>query len=188
MSNQLPHLEQAARAAHTAIGAHEKAAAEKALQAGAALVEAKSLVKHGQWKIWLAGTGIPERSAQRYMALARGGLKSAIVADLGLAEAARLAGLGHRLWPEDDQVHHAEGVEENHVAEAIWLRQADGSITYAARHVIGWESALCVQYPSITQPWLLGLFHDGFPSLAGPIRCLSPEDSAAVINRIEAGL
>ncbi len=188
MSNRLPHLEQAARAAHTAIGAHEKAAAERALQAGAALVEAKSLVKHGQWKIWLAGTGIPERSAQRYMALARGGLKSAIVADLGLAEAARLAGVGHRLWPGDDWVHHAEGVEEDHVAEAIWLRQADGSITYAARHVIGSEPALCVQYPSITQPWLLGLFHDGFPSLAGPIQYLSPVDSAAVINRVEAGL
>ena len=188
MSNRLPHLEDAARSAHTAIGTHEKAAAEKALQAGAALIEAKPLVKHGQWKSWLAGTGIPERSAQRYMALARGGLKSAIVADLGLAEAARLAGLGYRLWPGDDRIHHAEGVEEDHVAEAIWLRQADGSIMYTARHVIGSEPAVCVQYPSITKPWLLGLFHDGFPSLGGQIRCLSSEDAEVVINRIEAGL
>jgi hypothetical protein len=187
MSNRLPHLEASARAAHKAVGAHDKAAATKALEAGAALVEAKALVRHGEWKSWLSGTGIPERSAQRYMALTRGGLESAIVADLGVAEASRLAGLGNRFWPGDDRVLHAEGVEEDHVAEAIWLRQADGSVTYAARHVIGREPVLYVQYPSISKPWLLGLFHDGFPSLAGQIQHLSLEDAAAVINRIKAG-
>lgn len=188
MSNRLPHLEASARAVHKAIGAHEKAAATKGLEAGAALVEAKALVRHGEWKSWLSGTGIPERSAQRYMALTRGGLESAIVADTGVAEASRLAGLGNRFWPGDDRVLHAEGVEEDHVAEAIWLRQADGSVTYAARHVIGREPALYVQYPSISKPWLLGLFHDGFPSLAGQIQHLSLEDAAAVSNRIKAGL
>jgi NAD(P)-dependent dehydrogenase (short-subunit alcohol dehydrogenase family) len=66
---------------------------------------------------------------------------------LGVAEASRLAGLGNRFWPGDDRVLNAEGVEEDHVAEAIWLRQADGSVTYAARHMIGRKPALCVQYP-----------------------------------------
>lgn len=187
MSNRLPHLKASARAAHLALGAHETAAAARALEAGAALVEAKALVIHGAWKSWLSGTGIPERSAQRYMALTRGGLESAIVADMGVAEASRLAGLGYRIWPEDDRAVHAQGVEEDHVAEAIWLRQADGSVTYAARHVIGRDPALCVQYPSITKPWILGLFHDGFPSLAGQIQQLSREDAAAIINRIKAG-
>lgn len=188
MSNRLPHLKDSARAAHNAVGAHEKAAAARALEAGAALVEAKALIRHGAWKSWLSGTGIPERSAQRYMALTRGGLESAIVADMGVAEASRLAGLGYRFWPGDDRVLHAEGVEEDHVAEAIWLRQSDGSVTYAARHAIGRESALCVQYPPITKPWLLGLFHAGFPSLPGRIQQRSREDAAAIINRIKAGL
>jgi hypothetical protein len=188
MNNRLPHLEASARAAHKAVGAHEKAAAAKALEAGAALVEAKALVRHGQWKYFLTGTGIPERSAQRYMALARGGLESAIVADMSLAEAARLAGLGYRLWPRDDRVHHAAGVDDDHVAEAIWLRQPDGSITYIARHVIGSEPAVCVQYPPITRPWLLGLFHDGFPSQDGQVRCLAPGEATGVVNRLQGGL
>lgn len=186
MSNRLLHLEDTARSSHTSVSTHAKAASEKALQAGAALIEAKSLLKHGQWSNWLAQTGIPERSAQRYMAIAKGGLNSAIVADMGLAEAARLAGLGHRLWPTDDRIRHAEGIDDQHVAEAIWSRQADGSIRYSARHRIGSAPALFVQYPPVAQPWLLGLFHDRFPDIFGQIYCLSPEDAEVVVNRIEA--
>jgi len=87
--------------------------------AGAALIEARAIVGHGGWSSWLAESAIPQRSAQRYMALARGGPEPATVADLGLAEAARLAGLGHRLWPKDDRIRHAEGLDGDHFAEAF---------------------------------------------------------------------
>jgi hypothetical protein len=51
-----------------------------AIKAGQALIEAKSLVKHGQWLPWLKeNTSLPERTAQHYMRLAR---ESATVADL----------------------------------------------------------------------------------------------------------
>lgn len=99
-SNRLPVLQNEARNAHTDSQRHTEAAAVRALAAGAALVEAKKLCQHGTWGEWLAGTGIPERSAQRYMRLHRSGLKTATVADLGLAESERVASFIEKAWPE----------------------------------------------------------------------------------------
>ncbi len=64
-------------------------AAQAAIDAGRALIEAKSLLKHGQWLPWLqANAPMSERSANRYMQLARSGMESATVADLGIGGAA----------------------------------------------------------------------------------------------------
>jgi hypothetical protein len=183
MNNRLPHLKAVVHEAHAAVGRHERAAAERALEAGAALIEARAIVGHGGWSSWLAESAIPQRSAQRYMALARGGPEPASVANLGLAEAARLAGLGHRLWPKDDRIRHAEGLDGDHFAEACWQRVEGGRVAYSATHLIGGTSPLVLRYPAISKPWLLGLFHDGFPSLEGQIMCQLPEDVWELLER-----
>ena len=60
-------------------------AAVTAIEIGNLLIEAKSLVKHGQWLPWLRDhAAIGERSAQLYMRLARSGLNPQSVADLGI--------------------------------------------------------------------------------------------------------
>ncbi|WP_296762635.1 DUF3102 domain-containing protein [Sediminimonas sp.] len=106
-NNRLPMLADEARQAHVDSARHTTQAAERALAAGAALAEAKALCKHGQWGEWLAETGIPERSAQRYMKMHRSGLKTATVADLGgIAGADRFIawhrGEGLHKWPAQD--------------------------------------------------------------------------------------
>jgi hypothetical protein len=53
------------------------------------LIEAKTLVDHGQWLPWLReNCALAERTAQLYMKIAKSGLESAMVADLGLQGAA----------------------------------------------------------------------------------------------------
>ena len=56
---------------------------EEYLAAAAALVEARDLCEHGEWMPWLEKTGIPERTAQRMMQLARAGIKSDTLTVLG---------------------------------------------------------------------------------------------------------
>lgn len=83
---------------------------DKALEAGALLVEAKSSASYGSWLPFLARAGVPERKAQRLMTLARSGLKSDTVSDLGGIKAAlqwyalkrkaeaKLVTLKHKNW------------------------------------------------------------------------------------------
>jgi hypothetical protein len=82
-SNRLPVLAAEIRTAHTGVAAAVKASAESAIAAGHALIEAKSLVRHGEWLPFLAEAGIHERTAQRYIALAEGNLQSDTVSLLG---------------------------------------------------------------------------------------------------------
>ena len=53
------------------------------LAAAAAVVEARDLCEHGEWRPWLAKTGIPERTARRMVTIARAGLQIGHVAALG---------------------------------------------------------------------------------------------------------
>ena len=60
------------------------------LDAGRALIEAKSLVRHGRWLPWLKEhCHLPERTAQLYMQLAERELPPAIIARLGMTRAAQ---------------------------------------------------------------------------------------------------
>lgn len=87
--NRLPMLAVVAREAHEGVLGAAKTAAERSIEAGNALLEAKALLPHGQWLPWLREhCNIPERTAQLYMKIAESGLKSAIVADIGLKMAA----------------------------------------------------------------------------------------------------
>jgi hypothetical protein len=91
-SNRLPTLAAEIRDAHAAVQRGALAVAERAVAAGHALAEAKKLLPHGQWAGWLAAhAGFSERTARRYMAVARSGMKTAIVAEMGLAAAAEAA-------------------------------------------------------------------------------------------------
>jgi Protein of unknown function (DUF3102) len=80
----------------------ERTAIEAVLAAGAALCEAKDACKHGEWLPFLDAAGVPERIAQRYMRLARSGLKSDTVSDLGGIKAA-LRWCGQLRLPNADQ-------------------------------------------------------------------------------------
>lgn len=91
-NNRLPELAAAIRAAHSGVEGAARTAAERAIEAGHALIEAKELVSHGGWLRWLKEhCRLSERSAQLYMKLARSGLKSETVADVGLRKALAMA-------------------------------------------------------------------------------------------------
>lgn len=99
MSNRLPVLVEEIRQAHDDARQAARFSAERALKAGHLLIEAKATLGHGEWLPWLrANLGMSERTAQGYMRLARSGLKSATVADLGLR--ATLARVGRRKAPD----------------------------------------------------------------------------------------
>jgi Protein of unknown function (DUF3102) len=88
-SNRLPVLAAEIRRAHADVQDAAKTAAQRAIDAGHALIEAKELVQHGDWLPWLReNCALAERTAQLYMKIARSGLKSATVAVLGLQNAA----------------------------------------------------------------------------------------------------
>ena len=132
MSNRLPIIQAEVAALHKQIKEHVRSAADKALIAGAALSEAKALVGHGNWAAWLAESRISERSAQRYMRLHRSGLKSATVADLGVAQAERIAGLMEKLWPEPGRGHALSGTGAGRTFWAVTFRPDDGGAFYSA--------------------------------------------------------
>jgi hypothetical protein len=88
-TNRLPVLAEEVREALAGVREAAKAGTEFAIEAGRALIEAKSLLRHGEWLPWLRQhCRLPERTAQLYMHIASlvddRGLKSATVADLGI--------------------------------------------------------------------------------------------------------
>jgi hypothetical protein len=136
--NRLPVLAAEVREAHQGVREAAKNAVERAIEAGRALIEAKSLLDHGQWLPWLkTHCSIPERTAQLYMRTAKTvdelGLKSATVADLGLRMLGKMEA-GGKLYDElYDPFHHCDdegerqwklfilfGVDSAHVE---WLLQ-----------------------------------------------------------------
>ena len=93
--NRLPVLATEINAEHEAALAAISRGMAHALKAGDLLLEAKASVPHGQWAAWLAdNTGLSERTAQRYMQIARERpqleAKTATVADLTIRAACEL--------------------------------------------------------------------------------------------------
>jgi Protein of unknown function (DUF3102) len=112
-SNRLPILAAEIRRAHGDVREALKTAAEHAVDAGRALIEAKSLVKHGEWLPWLrVHCRLPERTAQLYMHVAeltdKLGLKSATVADLGLRFLGKMNAAGAFHTPNYNPFHHCD--------------------------------------------------------------------------------
>ena len=93
-SNRLPVLAAEIRCAHADVQEAAKTAAERAIDAGKALLEAKELVNHGEWLPWLReNCALAERTAQLYMQLAKKGVPPETVAALGLSAAANALGV-----------------------------------------------------------------------------------------------
>lgn len=61
----------------------ERESIEASIEAGSLLAIAKTECRHGEWLPFLGRAGVPERKAQRLMQIARSGLKSDTVSDLG---------------------------------------------------------------------------------------------------------
>jgi len=70
-SNLLPDLRERLKAEHAAVGTALRRSVERSMAAGDILLEAKAQLGHGEWLPWLASCDISERTAQRYMRLAR---------------------------------------------------------------------------------------------------------------------
>ena len=88
-NNRLSALAADIRAAHSAIKRTTLETAERTVAAGHMLIEAKAALPHGAWDEWLAThAGLSARTARRYMQIARSGLETATVADLGIRGAA----------------------------------------------------------------------------------------------------
>jgi hypothetical protein len=88
LTNSLADLAERIREATEVVVAAERTAADKALEAGRLLCQAKQECRHGEWLPFLQRAGVAERQAQRLMQLARSGLKSDTVSDLGGIKAA----------------------------------------------------------------------------------------------------
>jgi hypothetical protein len=90
ISNRLPMLAVEIRKAHADVQEAAKTAAQRAIEAGHALIEAKELVDHGGWLPWLReNCALADRTARLYMQVARSGVNSATLANLGLQAAAK---------------------------------------------------------------------------------------------------
>jgi hypothetical protein len=99
-SNSLTDFAARIRNEHIAVGVALKHSVEHAMAAGDLLMEAQAQLKHGQWLPWLKSCGISQRTAQRYMRLARN--RSLIeanatpVSDLGVSGALALLSVPRR--------------------------------------------------------------------------------------------
>lgn len=88
--NRLAVLAADIRAAHAGVLDAAKTVAERAIDAGRALIEAKALAGHGNWLPWLQQhCGMSERTAQLYMQIAGLGLPAETIAAMGLKAAAK---------------------------------------------------------------------------------------------------
>jgi hypothetical protein len=109
-SNRLPVLAAEIKAAHADAQAAAVTSAERSIAAGRALLEARELVKHGEWLPFLAQAGVHERAAQRLMKLAASGLKSDTVSDLGgVSRALEFVRLKDRAIKHLNEAQHAAG-------------------------------------------------------------------------------
>jgi hypothetical protein len=134
-SNRLPVLAEEIKLAHAGVEAAAQTAAEHAIAAGNALIEAKELLKHGEFLPWLKEhVGFSERTAQLYMKVVRLGFKSATVADIGLKAAASAIFVIH-----DEDYDPFYGSTEAEIREwllfTLFLSRTTTNVEGAAHHV-----------------------------------------------------
>jgi hypothetical protein len=95
-----------------------------AMVAGDVLIEARAQLKHGQWLSWLKSCDISERTAQRYMRLARNRAaveaKSDTVSDLGVRGALAMLSISRK--SKDHTAQLANGVADTAFE---WWDQSD---------------------------------------------------------------
>lgn len=184
MSNRLPVLATEIQEAHADVLQALSTAAECAIAAGHALQEAKELIGHGKWLPWLNDNcAIPERTAQRYMVLAKSHAISAIVADFGIAKSAKQAALGLKLWPSETQGYELIAVNaKGEGAYGTITPRSGGLAEYYFSRIFEDQSKDFWCGTGLNTPFALGLLHTkltaDFPSLV-PRRMNAEETDAA---------
>jgi hypothetical protein len=94
---------------------------DKALDAGQRLLAAKAEAAHGTWLPFLERAGIQERKAQRLMKVAKSGLKSVAVSDLGgITGALKFLKLRENSWAVQDASLKHVGTDMR-LAYGLWL-------------------------------------------------------------------
>ena len=160
MSNRLPILQASVRDLHKKAQLFALSGAECALEVGKALIEAKALCGHGKWADWLDSAEIPARTAQRYMKLVQSGCKSAIVADLGVVEAERLASLGLQLWPSESRGCEYAVLDVAAMAYCIIAARDDRRAEYFFTRLFDNPADDFWCGMAVTSPIALGVLHD----------------------------
>jgi len=93
-SNSLSDLRERVKEEHAGVIGSLRRGLDHAFTAGALLAEAKIQLRHGEWLPWLKSCGIEERTAQRYLKLAKNRAlieaKSDSVTDLNITGALAL--------------------------------------------------------------------------------------------------
>jgi len=135
-SNRLPVLAASIKTEHDECLAAMRQSLSHALAAGDMLMEAKSLVEHGEWLPWLAeNCPIPKRTAQLYMRLAKHRelieAKSADVAHLALQGAVELIDREPTLSERLDDIEAAIEALEAMLADCRYCRKQLDPITAA---------------------------------------------------------
>lgn len=134
MSNRLPVLAAEIRAAHAGVEDAVKTAAERAVGAGHALLEAKSLVKHGGWMPWLKEhCRLSERTAQLYMKIAKLGLETETVAVLGIKAASQAIRVAY-----PDPFAEKTEADKREFALYVLMAMGDGMSSESAEAHIMW--------------------------------------------------
>jgi hypothetical protein len=171
-SNRLPVLGAEIRKAHADVQESAKTAAQRAIDAGNLLIEAKELVRHGEWLPWLReNCALAERTAQLYMKIAKSGLESAMVADLGLQGAAEAIVFHIDYWSE---LSEPELIEWR--VFALFLVRKEGWHIQGAFEHTEWLRRGDVKTPS---EWLFGENGNRFRRVHHP---KSPPLSAAFLE------
>ena len=126
-SNRLTDLSERIRQASDRAKGASLEAAEQYLEAGRLLIEARAECPHGDWLHFLKMTGVHERQARRLMQLARSGLTSDTVSDLGGVKAAlehlaeqKRSEIGSEEWAEN-LLHGPFSAWDMEVGGTRWL-------------------------------------------------------------------
>ena len=163
--NRLAVLAADIQAAHQDVTAGALAVAEKALAAGRMLLEAKDSLAHGEWAGWLAQqVGISGRTARRYMQLARSGVETATVAEIGIRGSAEK--LARTRVPRPPLGQYAEAVFQGETLAMVWrpAEQPERFHVLVLGRVSGQDhSAVATRHPVPDELLSLTVAEAGFP-------------------------
>lgn len=127
-NNRLTALAADIRAAQAELACAAQTAAAKAIAIGHMLIEAKTKLRHGAWLPWLSEhAAMSERTAQGYMRLARSGMKSETVAEIGIRAALALTRPARipRLAADEFIIGHTDTDPETEESRVLYLWPAN---------------------------------------------------------------
>lgn len=121
-SNRLPVLLAEIKNANVVFASAHRTTVAAAFVMGKSLVEAKELCQHGEWTDFLRDTGIPLRTAQRYMRLVQSGYGADYVDTVGLTEALKEIDEAQQIMPSDGHAMLARFIQEPAHDVFMWWR------------------------------------------------------------------